>query len=422
MVKMLLKTFGKHRVIFLAAAFLLAFTLLTLINLEFVKGNPGGDDFHTYWFGTRNFLLDGRSPYGAENRLELQNMVYGRAALEGEEQFFFSIPLFGMLIYGPFALISDFLTARALWMTCLEFSLLAIIYLSIKLAWWKINRTILIPLLIFTFFSFHGLSALLDGRLIIPTTLLALGVLTVLRNKQDELAGLMLAFIFISPVPLILFVIFLLLRLIINKRMKVVWWMLGSTGLLIGFSVVLIPNWTLQYIVTLINSYQSIIPASPGSVLIDRWGDIGTRISIVISVLIGLLIIIEWFKGLKADEPRALWTVMVTLALTTWSGIRISPLDYIFLLPAIIFGFELFQKRWKKRASGIILSILAFLFVIDWIIFFSIISIDLKSGISSFLLIPMPVTTIIILYWTKWWVQKSRSIELEPTKLEIHRP
>ena len=422
MVKMVLNTIRKHQVLFLAAAFLLAFTLLTLMNLEFVKGNPGGYDFYTNWHGTRYFLLEGRSPYGPENRLEVQNMVYGRAALEGEEQYFFSIPLFGMLIYSPFALISDFLTARALWMTCLEFSLLAIILLSIRLAWWKINRTILIPLLIFSFFSFHGLSALLDGRLIIPTTLFALGVLTALRNKQDELAGLLLAFIFISPVPLTLFIVFMLLRLIINRRMKVVWWMLGTTGLLIGFSVVIIPNWSLQYIVTLINSYQSIIPASPGSVLVDRWGEIGTRVSIIITVLVGLLIIFEWFKGLKADEPRALWTVMVTIALSTWSGIRISPLDYVFLLPAIIFGFELFEKRWRKRASGIILSVLAFLFVIDWIIYFSTMSIDLRSGISSFLLIPMPLTTIIILYWTKWWVQKSRSIELEPTKLEIHRP
>lgn len=419
---MLLNIIQKHKVLSIALAFVLAFSLLTLMNLEFSKGNPGGYGFFTNWHGTRQFFLEGDSPYGLENRLEVQNMVYGRAAVAEEDQFFFTIPLFGMILYSPFALFSDFVTARALWMTFLEFSILAILYLSIKLAWWKINRAILIPLLVFSFFCFHSITALLDGRLIILTTLLALGVLTALRNKQDELAGLLLAFIFVSPIPWILFFVFLIIRLVINKRSKVIWWMLGCIGLMIGFSIVLLPNWFFQYIITLVNSYQILDPASPGSVLTSRWGDIGARIAIVISALIVLMLIFEWYKGVKSDEQRALWTCMVTLALSTWSGIRISPLDYIFLLPALIFGFELFERRWKQKSSGIILTILAFLFIIDWTIYFSTMTMDLKPRISSFLLIPFPVITIVILYWTKWWVLKSRSIELEPTKLDIHRP
>ena len=53
---------------------------------------------------------------------------------------------------------------------------------------------------------------------------------------------------------------------------------------------------------------------------------------------------------------------MLTLALSTWSGIRISPENFILLYPALIFGLELICERWKKRANSFVFSILAVLF------------------------------------------------------------
>ena len=422
MVILLINIYKKYRALFLALAVVLIIILLTWMNFQYVKDNPGGYDFYTNWHATRKFFFEDVNPYSEQNRLDVQNLVYGRTALNGEEQYRFSIPLYGMLLYSPFALISNFIMARALWMSFLEIALFAVLFLSIKLTWWKINRNLLIPLILFAFLGLHGIITLLNGGLIIPITLITLLILYAIQNKQDEVAGLLLGLMTIFPIPVGLFGLLVLIRLIAIRRFKVIWWMLGCLGLLVGFSIALIPEWILQFLVNLINAFRELNPGSPGSVLISRWGAVGNRFSIIISVIVGLLLLFEWWHSVKAGEQHFLWAAFLTLALGTWSGIKVSPLDYVILYPGLIMGFALLYERWKNRSIGTILLILALLFLSNWAIYLLTMSADFKPEISSFLFIPLPLTVIVLLYWSKWWVKKSNSVELEPTLIELKRP
>jgi len=82
-------------------------------------------------------------------------------------------------------------------------------------------------------------------------------------------------------------------------------------------------------------------------------------------------------------------------------------------------GLELLYERWKNRANGIILVILAFLFLGNWAIFLVTMSANFQTGVSSFLFLPLPITTIVLLYWSKWWVEKSNSIEIKPSLIDL---
>jgi len=59
---------------------------LTLVNYRYAQQNPGGNDFLVHWVGTRLFLTEGVSPYSDQTALEIQTMVYGRAARPGEHE------------------------------------------------------------------------------------------------------------------------------------------------------------------------------------------------------------------------------------------------------------------------------------------------------------------------------------------------
>ncbi|PKN81776.1 MAG: hypothetical protein CVU42_16200 [Chloroflexi bacterium HGW-Chloroflexi-4] len=393
--------------------------LLTLLNFQYTKSNPGGEDFLINWSATRGFMTQGLSPYGSEASQSIQDELNLHEITRTLENPKFSMPLYGMLIFSPFALIADFEIARAVWMTFLEISLIAIIILSMHLTYWKINPILLTSLFLFGLFGFHGIMPLLDGSLSIPITLMTLGILITIHNKQDEAAGLMIAFTTMLPVPIGLFLIFVLVWVIATRRGKIIAWFLATFSLLLGFSFAVIPSWLIQFLTNMIGAYRELDSASPGGILINRWGAVGERFAIGISIVIGLILVFEWWQAVKGGQKRFIWTALLTLALGTWSGIKTSPLNYVLLYPALIMGLELLFERWKNKANGTILIILVVLFLGSWSIFLLTMSASFQTGVSSFLFIPLPITTIVLLYWSKWWVVKSNSVDLKTTLINL---
>ena len=397
------------------------FALLTLANFQFTKESKGGYEFLGNWLSVRKFLTEGTSPYSDQAALETQNTVYDRPATSGENPYLFNAPLYGIILYGPFALIKDFILARAVWMSVLEISIAAIVLLTLQLTFWKSNRLILISLLIFCFFGFQGVMSLLEGSSVILTTIMVVGILLAMQNKHDEIAGLLLAIVTFDFMPVALFCLFVILWSIVKKRTRVITWFLGTMVLLLGFSFLLIPDWFIPFLGNFIDQLGGIIPGSPGSVLVDRWGDIGYRLSLAITALITVLIVVEWWQAVRAGSRLFVWTAMFTLTASTWIGLKINPDHYILLYPALLLGLELLCERWKIRAYGIVLSILVLLFFINWGIYLLTMPDSAAIVISSFLLIPMPFASAFLLYWSKWWVVKAKKIDLEPTLLEIQR-
>lgn len=415
----MINTLQKNRIPLIATSILVLCLLLAWVNFQFSSINPGGADFLINWTATRSFINEGQSPYSIETSQDIQAAMSSQGIQSDGTLPKFSLPLYGMLVYSPFALVKNFILARALWMTVLEVSLIAIIILSIQLTYWKISPILITALFLFGIFGLHGILPLLDGNLIILVTLLALGILIAVREKKDEVAGLLIAFTTILPVPTGLLLLFILVWAIFNHRSRIIAWFSATFFLLVGFSIAVIPNWVVQLLTNIISSYREIDPGSPGGVLISRWGDVGGRLAIIISVVIGIIILLEWWQAIRGGQKRFIWTALLTMAIGTWSGIKTSPLNYVILYPALIVGLELLYERWKNRATGLILVILSILFLANWAIFLLTMSANFQTGVSSFLFLPLPITTIILLYWSKWWIDKSSTVEIKPTLIDL---
>jgi hypothetical protein len=165
--------------------------LITWANYNFVQQNPGGNDFLVHWVGTRALFVDGLSPYSDTVAERIQTLAYGRPALPGEHELRVAYPMYSALVFLPFALISDYELARALWMTILEAALIGLAFLSLKLTRWKMSVWLLPFFLIFSIFWYHSLRPLINGNAVILVALALVAAFAALRNGRDELAGVL---------------------------------------------------------------------------------------------------------------------------------------------------------------------------------------------------------------------------------------
>jgi hypothetical protein len=406
----LIKKLMDKKIYIIAFFVLVLFVLLTLANYQYCKSNPGGNDFLVHWVGAQNLIEDGISPYSDETALEIQTIVYGRAAAAGEHELRVVYPLFSILFFTPFAFIKDFVVARSIWMTVLEFSLFGIVVLSLRTTYWKVKPWVLAAFLLFGFFFYHSIRPLINGNAVILVTLMLVLVFIAIRNGQDEVAGLLLAFSTIKPNNVVLLLVFVLLWSLLKNRKKILYWFLGTLVLLVGFSMLIIPNWIIQNVreILLYPSYNP--PGSLISIMSEKWGQIGTRFGIGLTVILSILLLIEWISSRQGRFKQFLWTALLTVAISQWIGIQTDPGNFILLLPALFLGFELLWERWKDGAWTTIFLTISVLFIGLWVLFLTTIDKNYQPIQNSIMFIPFPLTVIALLYWSKWWVLKSAKL------------
>ena len=185
-----------------------ALVALTWGNHTYAGQNPGGNDFLVHWEGTRALLKDGISPYSDETAVRIQTLAYGRPAQPGEHELRVAYPLYSIIFFAPFALIDNYLMARAVWMTLLEVGLIALVFLSLRLASWKPAPVLLALLLLFSLFWYHGLRSLVNGNAVILVAVGLVAGLLALRAGSEELAGVLFAFTTIKPQVVVLVLAF----------------------------------------------------------------------------------------------------------------------------------------------------------------------------------------------------------------------
>ena len=220
--------------------------VLLFVNINFTKNNPGGNDFLVHWVGTRNLILKGVSPYSDETALDIQKIAYGRPAKPGEHELRVAYPIYSIVLFLPFALVKDFSLARAIWMTVLEIAIVALSVLSIRFVRWKPRINILMVLMVFTISWYHAIRPLINGNAIILIALGLAGALIAIRSGLDEVAGVLLALTTIKPQVVIVTLVFISLWAIMEKRWRILFWLLGTVLLLVSAGSLLIPDWILQ--------------------------------------------------------------------------------------------------------------------------------------------------------------------------------
>jgi hypothetical protein len=388
---------------------IIAFSALSLIglalaNYRFAVRNPGGNDFLVHWVGTRALLVDGLSPYSDEVALRIQKMAYGRPAQPGEHELRVAYPLYSIGIFLPFAFISDYNLARALWMTALEVGLFGLALLSLRLTGWKPALWLLALFLLFSLTWYHSARAVINGNAVILVAVFIAGALAAIQSDRDEFAGVLLALSTIKPQVVILLVIFICVWAISVRRWGIVnWTVLSLVALSVG-AAFFVPDWPLQNLWEVIRYPGYNPPGTPGSALAIWLPAAGSKLGWGLTILLGILLLTEWSAARGQEFRWFFWTASLTLVAGQWIGIQTDPGNFIVLFVALVLIFAMWVKH--SGTLGRVMVTLSMVLLLGglWALF--LVTLDASAGQpqqSPVMFFPLPLLLLLGLYWVRWW-------------------
>lgn len=404
------RQFLKLRTIIIVILILLTITGLFFANYFYAKNYPGGKNFQTQWIATRATIFENESPYSDSVLYKIQLSAYGRPAMSGEFEFGFNYPFFALAVFLPFGLIKSLAVARAAWMLVLEILVVLTYLLSINLGNWKPNlRT---NVLLFSFFVtfYHTLRVVIDGNLIVLTTLLLIASLICIRDRHDEAAGMLLLGLALEIQFTFVILLIILCYAVINKRPKILNYFIGSLIILLGFSFLLRPDWSSGYFTQLSKSIFDFSYSSIGGTLKSILGAVGSRLAITISIMMVILLIIESYLAQKKSFRHFIWFIFLSLIIIQWAGLPSYPGNFFLLMPGLIFSMQVINERWKLKGEMIIFLISIILYISIWVLFFVLGNGEPAYVESSLFFVIFPLVEILLLYWAKWWINKNPAI------------
>jgi len=379
--------------------------LATWGNYNYVINNPGVNDFTPRWAGSRIFMTEGRSPYSQQTTREIQIVAYGRVAQEGENQLYFFYPLNIFFLYAPFSLINNHDWARAIWMTVLEIGVVMITIISLNLGDEKKALPIVIRffVIIFSLTWFFSVLAVLDANLAVICTLALVGFFLAIDRNLDILAGFLLSIAIFKPQIAVLMVIIGLLWAISKRRWLILWSFIGSSAVFIALATLLSPDWFMQFLRQIFPYLEELQLTNTSTILVDWLPGIGKQLAWLLTGIMIILIIIEWRAVLGKGNRWLLWTANLTLVLTILVGIPSSIINYILLLPSVIFIFSILGSRWGKFGRFALILGFIVLSMFFWFIFLVNNSWELTVNQNPGLYFLTPFVVLIGLYWIRWW-------------------
>ena len=378
--------------------------LLTWGNYRFAKDNPGGNDFLVHYIGTRALVTEGLNPYSDEVALKIQMAAYGRAARPGEHELRVAYPLYSVIVFLPFALIKDYILARAAWMTVLEVSLVLLAILSLRLVRWRVGPLMLGFLLIFSILWYHGLRPLINGNAVILVALGLVAGFLAIKSGSDELAGVLFALTTIKPQVVVLVLAFVTIWAFFRGRPRIIGWMFATVFLFAISAALLIPDWMVHNLREVIHYPSYNPPGTPRAAFIEWWPAWGSRVGLALSGVMALTLLIEWWNNRRAEFKGFIWTACLTLVISQWVGIQTDPGNFIVLLPALILAFSLLDERWRLVGRFFIILSTLVLFAGLWALFInSVTTINGQPVQSAIMFFPLPAFLLVALYWVRWW-------------------
>jgi hypothetical protein len=372
-------------------------------NMAFVRTQPVEKDFLVPWLGARTFIQYGESPYSEPATQRAQINYYGRLAAEGQDPLMLWLPFPVELLYFPIAFVQDYVLARALWMTFLEISLVALGFLSLRLTGWKPGRIFVPIVLIFPVLWNYGAFSLVGGSAMGFIALVLAGFLLALRSERDELAGGLLVLLVSAPRITGVLAFFILWWIISQRRWRVLWGFLMAAAILVGLAFLFLQSWLMPFLQGLLSHFTY----NPGISSIDvfaSWSPVvGRRIGWILTVGLLLILFFEWGTTVTRDFRALLWTTCLTLSVTPLLGIPMDPRDYPYLfIPLILFLSTLSERRpWLKRwrVAGILLVVvLAGL----WLMTLSLLNANASQTLEHILILLLPFLLVVGLLWMRW--------------------
>lgn len=395
-----------------------ALVFLTWANYRYSVQNPGGSDLLPRWVGTRLLLMEGQSPYSEETTQEIQRLFYGRPAHSDEDQVLFVYPLYSIFLFSPFALISDYNLARAVWMTVLEVGVILLVAAGLSLNRWRLSPFMLGLLMLFAALWYYTVRALINANAALLIALVVALAFLAIRQERDGLAGLLLALTTIKPQMVILLILLVLLWSISNRRWILFWSFWGNLALLTAVTSLLIPNWIWQNLVQLVAYPDYTLPTTPGEIFAVWMPGVGMRLGYALTVILVATLVYEWKQALGKEFRWLLWAAGLTLAATQLIGLPTATENYMIMFPALLMVFTAWDEQWRSWGKVLIFLSYFLLFVGVWWLFLATLQRGDQPIQGLIMFFPLPVFLLIGLYWVRWWVLRPE----QPLLDRLRRP
>ncbi|MCK6582032.1 MAG: hypothetical protein L6Q49_02920 [Anaerolineales bacterium] len=372
---------------------------LVYANLSLPKG---GGDFLRHWAGARAFLFERIDPYTLYVPNIVQGLVYGDSAGAGDEPFILDTPFHLLLLYFPFSLLSDPMTARAIYALILEWALLALAILSLRLADWEAPRWFSVLFILFCFINYFAFQAILEASPVILLALIYAGIILAMRNEQDELAGALIAlsvYYWEAGLPFLLLISW---RSYKEGRARVLAGFGMISAVLLAISLLLYPGWILPALRAGMNNFRADYGFSIFTVLRHLLPGYGNLPAWVFVVLLFVLLGYEWNKTLNGDSRRLYWVTCLTLAATPLLGFRTGMDNLAVLVVPLALVFAVIHDRWKGVGSFLNFLFIVLIFTAPWALYLFALP---RYGVQAhqLLFLFLPVFTVLGLYWIRWW-------------------
>jgi len=372
-------------------------------NVLFARQESGGLDLLVPWSAARTFVEYGISPYDASASQRTQILYYGRVAAEGENPLQLSMPFPALLFFIPFALIKDFMIARAVWMVLLEVALATAAFFSLRLAGRRFPFLLFVLYVLFALLWFHAIFPLVSGSSVIFTLLFLTGGLQALRDGKDELSGILFALLIFFPRSSGIFLVFILWWLIRQHRWRVLGGAGMATGLLLLLSFLLVPGWVGEFFWSALSQWKFVVSYSTFSLLSDWSPGIGSQLAWLTTIVVVILFFAEWYASRDGDWRQFTWAASITLALTPFLGLPASPADYVVMLLPLTLVLTVMSERWSPRHWGLGILWLIILFAGQWGGVWALLTTGNPDSLPVFLFIAVPLLCFFGLYWVRWW-------------------
>lgn len=387
----------------LLALLLLILGTLLALNIILARTLPGGEWFFLRWSGVSAFLIEQIQPYSTEIAQRVQELAYGRQAFSSEYAFVLNDPFYIVLLYTPLALFRDFTVARGIWMLISEAALIGTVLFAFNLSEWQPPRWLYISLLVFGLFSYFSLNALITGSPAIMLNFIYLYILLAIRSYSDELAGALLFLVAYQWEVGGLFFLFIVVFIFANRRWNVLAGFGMSLVILLVVSFLANPGWGLPYIRAVLSDWYRGANLTFGHILSVWFPDSRFSMGAIVSLILGVIVFLEWLGSVQAHFRRIVWTASLSLAATPLIGFAVFPSNHVVLILPLVLILTLVWERWTR--SRVLMSILIlslallvpFGMYIQSVYVYSPLYLDLLS------ILP-PIATIIGLYWMRWWV------------------
>jgi len=370
------------------------------VSNQYYMQHPDDDEFLAHWVAVRAFLIDDISSQSkivsAHNQAMTVESQDGLITAQSK----LIAPIYVELLFVPFALIENFLLARILWMLVLELSLIAAVFLSLRILDWQPNPILFSAFLVFSILWFPAVRSVASGSLIIIVAVLLISALAAIRSHRDDLAGIIMALSTIQPQIAILQIFLMVIWAIFRRRKRFLVWFAGSWIFLILVGMLAIPTWPLQYISAVLRHFRGGPLSTIHAALVGWLPGVGYNLGKIVVALVIIALVWGWWITKKQSFRVLVWTACITITLTLWIS-SINDLSMLVML-IIVFAliFSVWSERWPQFGPWGSAFSMFLLTIGSWVL------VQYKSETShqmQQIIIFLPAFLLIALTWVRWW-------------------